>query len=82
MVRPQGQLEEEEEVEVEEAEEAEEVEEEDQSNQPQHNQPLPPMEMGNWKAKNPPSSLAIEQKPTSSCTNSDSTNSSIQTPRL
>jgi hypothetical protein len=64
---------------VEEAEvEVEEVEEEEED---QYSQPLPPMEMENWRARNPPSSLVIEQEPMSSCMNSNSTNSSIRTPR-
>jgi hypothetical protein len=59
---------------VEEAGEVEEVEEEEEVDQPNRpSQPQLPKETGNWRARNPPSSPAIELKPTSSCTNSNST---------
>ena len=73
------EAEEAEEVEAEEAEEVEEAEEADQPSQP--NRLQPPMEMENWRARNPPSSPVIEPEPTSSCTNSSFTNSLTQTPR-
>ena len=66
---------EEEEVEV------EEVEQEEQVQEDKPNWPLP-METENWRARNPPSSQAIEQRPMSSCTNSNSTSSLIPTPTL
>ena len=90
LVRPQGRPEaeaEEEEAEAEEEEaeaEEEEVEEEEEEevlpNWSRFNQPRPPMEMGNWKARNPPSSPETEPKPTNSCTSSNSTNSSTPMP--
>jgi hypothetical protein len=79
---------------VEEVEEVEEVAEEvveevvegaeaEEEQQPSHlNQSPLPLEMESWKEKNPPSSLAIELKPMSSCTNSNFINSSIRMPRL
>jgi hypothetical protein len=75
LVRPQGRPEEEEEAAAEE-EEAAEVEEEDQSNRRQPNRQSPLKGMGSWKGRNPLFSTAIERKPTSSCMNSNFTNSS------
>ena len=66
------------EEEVEEVEEAEEEMEAEEEEEDKLNQ-LPPRETENWRAKNPPSSLATERKPMSSCTNSSSINSSTPT---
>ena len=71
------EVEEEAEEEEEEAEEVEGVEEEEDK----PNQPLP-RETGNWRVKSPPSSLVTKQKLMSSCTNSNSINSSTPTPTL
>ena len=60
----------------------EEVEEEVEEEEDQLNQQLPTRETENWKGKNPPFSLEKEQKPMSSCMNSNSTNSSTPPHRL